>query len=184
MRYINLIFFLLLPIFFFIESNSNENKEIIKNNSGKIFFIRHAIAPGTGDPENFELNDCKTQRNLSLEGISQSINIGKYFKKNDIKIYKVLSSEWCRCKDTAEFAFSKFEIFSSLNSFYDKKFRHNKNKQIKNLKFFFKNLDDHNNLVLVTHYVVIFEVLGISANSGEIIVTNKNLDIIERINIK
>ena len=63
---------------------------------GKLIFIRHAYAPGSGDPNNFNLNDCSTQRNLSDEGRKQAQNIGKLFRKNEIKIEKILSSEWCR----------------------------------------------------------------------------------------
>ena len=59
----------------------------------KIIFIRHAIAPGNGDPENFNIKDCSTQRNLSENGIKQSKKIGLFFKNNKIKIDKVLSSE-------------------------------------------------------------------------------------------
>ena len=75
----------------------------------KIIFIRHAIAPGSGDPENFNLNDCNTQRNLDYQGIEQSKKIGLFFIKNDIPIDIVLSSEWCRCKDTAKLAFQNFK---------------------------------------------------------------------------
>ena len=84
---------------------------------GKIIFIRHAYAPGGGDPENFKINDCSTQRNLNDEGVTQSKFIGEFFKTKKIKIDKVLSSEWCRCKDTAKFAFNDFETFDALNSF-------------------------------------------------------------------
>ena len=45
----------------------------------KIILIRHSIAPGSGDPPNFKINDCKTQRNLSQKGIDQSERIGKLF---------------------------------------------------------------------------------------------------------
>ena len=76
---------------------------------GKIIFIRHALAPGNGDPENFDLNDCSTQRNLNQRGIEQSKFIGSIFNKNQIKIENVYSSEWCRCIDTAKFAFKNYE---------------------------------------------------------------------------
>ena len=68
----------------------------------KIILIRHAKAPGGGDPEGFKIDDCKTQRNLDEVGINQSKNIGKLFKEKQIKIDQVLSSQWCRCKDTAQ----------------------------------------------------------------------------------
>ena len=58
----------------------------------KLIFIRHAYAPGSGDPNNFNLNDCLTQRNLSEEGRKQAQKIGEFFKKNNIKIKKVFSS--------------------------------------------------------------------------------------------
>ena len=100
----------------------------------KIIFIRHAIAPGNGDPENFNIKDCSTQRNLSESGIKQSKKIGLFFKNNKIKIDQVLSSEWCRCKDTAKYAFKNFETFNALNSFYDERFAANETNQINDLK--------------------------------------------------
>ena len=86
--------------------------EIIKDlkKGGNIIFIRHAIAPGGGDPENFRLDDCSTQRNLDSQGIEQSKKVGLFFQQNNIPIDKVLSSEWCRCKDTAKFAFKDYEL--------------------------------------------------------------------------
>ena len=144
----------------------------------KIIFIRHAIAPGNGDPENFNIKDCNTQRNLSENGIKQSKKIGFFFKNNKIKIDKVLSSEWCRCKDTAKYAFEKFETFDALNSFYDDKFVANETKQINDLKKFIKNWDSDKNLVFITHYVVISSILNVGSSSGEIIISDKNLSII------
>ena len=183
MIYINLIIFLFLLISFNKLAYSKENIiEKIKEGK-KIIFIRHAVAPGSGDPVDINLEDCKTQRNLNDEGIKQSKNIGNFFKRNNISIGKVLSSEWCRCKDTAYNAFKEYKTFDALNSFYDKKFRKNKKKQIKKLKKYIREWNSEANLVLITHYVVILEILGVGVSSGEIIITNKNYDIIERINI-
>ena len=144
----------------------------------KIIFIRHALAPGNGDPDNFNINDCTTQRNLNKNGIIQSKKIGLFFEKNKIKIDKVLSSEWCRCKDTAKIAFKNFETFDALNSFYDDKFVVNETKQINDLKKFIKNWDSDKNLVFITHYVVISSILNVGSSSGEIIISDKNLSII------
>ena len=104
------LFLLILISLTFSNQVFSEDK-IIENlkEGGKIIFIRHAYAPGGGDPQNFNINDCSTQRNLSDEGINQSKLIGEFFKTNKIQIDKVLSSEWCRCKDTAKFAFNDFE---------------------------------------------------------------------------
>ena len=144
----------------------------------KIIFIRHAIAPGNGDPENFNIKDCNTQRNLSENGIKQSKKIGFFFKNNKIKIDKVLSSEWCRCKDTAKYAFKNFETFSALNSFYDERFAKNETKQINDLKKYVKKWNSDKNLVLVTHFVVISSILNTVSSSGEIIISDKNFNII------
>ena len=150
----------------------------------KIIFIRHAIAPGNGDPDNFNIKDCSSQRNLDNNGIKQSKKIGLFFKNNKIKIDKVLSSEWCRCKDTAKYAFENFETFDALNSFYDEKFTSNETKQINDLKKYIKNWKSDKNLVFVTHYVVISSILNVGSSSGEIIITDKNLNIIGSITTK
>ena len=175
----------ILVLSFFIFSNpvsSNEKLINLLKEGGKVIFIRHAYAPGNGDPENFNLKDCASQRNLNKEGINQSKKIGLFFSKNDIQINKVLSSEWCRCKDTAKYAFNNYKTFSALNSFYDVKFAKNKTKQIKDLKKYILDWDSKKNLVLVTHFVVISEILGTGSNSGEIIVSDKNFNIISSIN--
>ena len=78
---------------------------------GKIVFIRHSLAPGNGDPDNIDLKKCDTQRNLNQEGIEQSKKIGILFSVNNIQIDKVLCSVWCRCKDTAKYAFQEFQTF-------------------------------------------------------------------------
>ncbi len=182
MKHFKIIILIILFLFNHI-SHADENiVEILKKNDN-IIFIRHSLAPGSGDPENINLNDCKTQRNLNSEGIKQSKKIGNFFKKNDIKVEHIFSSEWCRCKDTAFYAFNNYKTFNALNSFYSEQFYKNKNKQIKNLKKFISNWDNNSNLVLVTHYVVISEILGIAAGSGEIIVSNKKYEIIDRIEI-
>ena len=173
MKKFYIFLFLLIPI----DTFSNENLISKLNDGNKIVFIRHALAPGNGDPENFDINNCHTQRNLNEKGREQSKQIGKFFLDNNIKIDKVLSSEWCRCKETAQIAFKTFEVFNALNSFYDARFEKNKTNQIKNLKNFIHNWNGNKNLILVTHYVVISEILGIGVSSGEIVISNKKFSI-------
>ena len=171
-------FKIILVLFLFLLNKTtfaNENIVEILKKGGNIIFIRHAIAPGNGDPQNFDISNCSTQRNLSKDGELQALKIGKFFKENDIKLTKVLSSEWCRCKDTAKIAFGNYETKNFLNSFYDEKFAANEDKQIKNLKKFIKKWKGDKNLVLVTHYVVINSILGVGSGSGEIVVADKNL---------
>ena len=149
----------------------------------KLIFIRHAYAPGNGDPAGFNLNDCSTQRNLSEDGRKQAQRIGEFFTKNKIEIDKVLSSEWCRCKETAKIAFKNYSTNSFLNSFYSTKFSKNKDKQVKAFNNYIKNFKSKKNLILVTHYVFISEVLNYGPSSGEIVVSDKNLNIIGSIEI-
>jgi len=149
----------------------------------KLVFIRHAIAPGNGDPNNFDINDCSTQRNLDEKGIEESKKIGLFFKNNKIKIDKVLSSQWCRCKDTAKYAFKNFKTFDALNSFYHEKFAANEAKQIKDLKNYIKRWNSDKNLVLITHFVVISSILNTGASSGEIIISDKNFNIVGSIDM-
>ena len=172
-----IVFFLII---FSTATYSQEQLINLLKDGNKLIFIRHAYAPGNGDPINFELNNCFTQRNLNHEGINQSKKIGQLFFKNKIQIDRVLSSEWCRCKDTAELAFSKYTTFNALNSFYDPRFEKNKDKQISDLKNYILKWNSKKNLVLVTHFVVILEVLNIHASSGEIIVSDKDFNIIGR----
>ncbi len=179
-----IIKFLLIIIFFLPENLYPTEVKDLLNEGGKIVFIRHALAPGTGDPENFNLNDCSTQRNLSKEGVNQSKRIGLFFKKNNIKIHKVLSSEWCRCKDTAANAFQKYETLSALNSFYDEKFAINEKKQINELKKYIQNWNSRKNLIFITHYVVISSILDIGVSSGEMIVVDKNLNYLGSVLLK
>ena len=162
------------------------NKKLIEklDEGGKIIFIRHAYAPGSGDPDNFNLNDCSTQRNLSEEGREQAKLIGKFFKENHIKVDKVLSSEWCRCKETAKIAFRNFSTNSFLNSFYNPLFAKNRNKQVKELNNYIETLKTNGNLILVTHYVLISEVLNYNPSSGEIVVSDKNFNVIGNVQIK
>jgi|TARA_B110000438_G_scaffold288479_1_gene321996 phosphohistidine phosphatase SixA len=180
-----LIGIFILSFFIFLNPASSNEKLINSlKKGGKLIFIRHAYAPGNGDPKNFNLNDCTSQRNLNLEGINQSKKIGLFFNINKIQLDKVLSSEWCRCKDTAKYAFNNYETFNALNSFYDVRFVKNKNKQIRDLKKYINNWDGKKNLVLVTHFVVISETLNMGASSGEIIITDKNFSVIGSIKTK
>ena len=170
------IFFLIFLSF----SNLYSNEKLIEKlkDGEKIILIRHALAPGSGDPINFDLNDCTTQRNLNIEGIEQSKKIGSFFNKNNIPIDEVLSSEWCRCKDTAKYAFEKFTTFNALNSFFSEKFQKNRKSQMTDLSNFLKKWDDEKNLVLVTHYVVILDIANQPVSSGEIVILDKNLNLI------
>ena len=156
-----------------------DEQKTIKNlkQGGKIILIRHSEAPGTGDPKNFNLNDCKTQRNLSKEGAEQAKRIGEFFRKNKISFEKVYSSEYCRCKDTARNAFINFETFSGLNSTFA-----NPSKTpayVKKTKEFIDKLDKNKNYILVTHHTTILGLTDYFANSGEMVIIDRSFKIVD-----
>ena len=183
MKILKLLIIIFISLTTSIKADLNKNLLNQLDDGGKLIFIRHAYAPGGGDPQNFNLNDCSTQRNLNNEGRKQAQYIGEFFKKNEIKIDKVLSSEWCRCKETARIAFKNFSTNNFLNSFYSSKYAKNKDKQIKMLNNYVKKFKSDKNLILVTHYVLISEVLNYAPSSGEIVVSDKNFNMIGSIEI-
>ena len=176
-------FIILLSLTTPIKAELNKNLLNQLEDGEKLIFIRHAYAPGSGDPDNFNLNDCSTQRNLNKEGREQAKLIGE-FLKNEIKIDKVLSSEWCRCKETAKIAFKNFSTNNFLNSFYSSRYAKNKDRQIKMLNDYVKNFKSDKNLIFVTHYVLISEVLNYAPSSGELVVSDKDFNMIGSIEIE
>ena len=181
----NIISLLAYLFIFLFTSQLNASNQAwnLAQEGNKILLIRHSLAPGGGDPPGFKINDCKTQRNLNRTGINQSKKIGKLFKKNKVPVDQVLSSQWCRCKDTAKYAFGNFKEFSALNSTFSPPYDENEKKQIKELKNFVKNWHGRGkNLVLITHYVVILAMTGETSSSGELIITDKNFKVLSTIN--
>ena len=174
------LFSLLLPLAY-----ANESTWSLLEDGGKIVFIRHAYAPGGGDPDNFVIEDCSTQRNLNQQGIDQSISMGQEFLKRDIPIQQVYTSQWCRCKDTASYAFGDYQELTSLNSTFEGNYRQNHQLQMKELKELIDSWDDtEGNLILVTHYVIIRGALGYYPSSGELVITDKNLEVLDSIKTK
>tara|TARA_B100000767_G_scaffold238196_1_gene232808 strand:- start:98 stop:679 length:582 start_codon:yes stop_codon:yes gene_type:complete len=183
MYFFRSFFFLIFFIFSnFTASLSSETIWTEARKGDNIILIRHALAPGGGDPDGFNINDCKTQRNLNEIGINQSKKIGKIFRDNKIPIDIILSSEWCRCKDTAFHAFGRFKEFSALNSTFSNPYIKNETRQIKEIKKYLKNWDGKGkNLILITHYSIITAITDAVPGSGEIVIADKNLNVLNTI---
>ncbi len=129
-----------------------------------ILFLRHALAPGFGDPDNFDLKNCDTQRNLDIKGRSQASKIGEELRLRNIKFTEILSSQWCRCKETANLLdLGKWKEFAGLNSFFQN--YANKEETMALLNHKFKVLNKGLTL-MITHQVVIRDVSGIVVYSG------------------
>ncbi len=166
--------FLLITTSAFGNNNFIFLKDFNENSASKVIFLRHALAPGNGDPQNFNVNDCSTQRNLDQVGISQSRMIGNAFKKLGIKFTTIYSSFWCRCKDTAlNMEVGEFKTHDSLNSFYEKHV--DRKVTLIKLNNLINSFDKSNGpYLLVTHYVNIYAFTGLSTSSGGMIAFDLN----------
>lgn len=133
---------------------------------GRVLLLRHALAPGTGDPTGFRLRDCSTQRNLDASGRSQAIKLGERLVRAGISRARVYSSQWCRCLDTARLLdLGPVMELPALNSFFGRPQERDAN--IAALRAFLATLPaDGPPVVLVTHQVTISALTGVFAASG------------------
>ena len=142
----------------------SEIETVKKSISANVVFLRHALAPGVGDPVDFIKEDCSTQRNLNDEGRSQARIIGDYLKKSNIRFSEILTSEWCRCIDTAkELDLGQWETFSGLNSFFqghEKKY-HVMDKLWKKIDFLEFNLGFKKSSISMVLSKIAFQALGL-----------------------
>jgi phosphohistidine phosphatase SixA len=138
------------------------------NPKGYVLLLRHTLAPGVGDPENFKLNDCSTQRNLSQVGRDDAKSVGEWLKRRDIKITRVESSRWCRAKETAQLlGIGRVRLNSNLDSLFESA---DPAKAIQTVRVKKQIVDWRNKsglLVLVGHFVNIGAVAGVGVGSGE-----------------
>jgi broad specificity phosphatase PhoE len=135
--------------------------------AGGVLLLRHAIAPGFGDPAGFRVEDCSTQRNLSEEGRRQAGAIGAWLRARGIGRAKVYSSQWCRCLETAALLnIGEVSALPALNSFFQRP-----DDRAPNLAALRDFLSDQalqdGPLVLVTHRVTVTALTGVFPDSGE-----------------
>ena len=154
---------------------ASELSELLKK-SDHVLLIRHAIAPGVGDPAGYKLQDCKSQRNLDAIGREQAKKTGQWLKAQGVGDALVFSSAWCRCKDTAEnLAFGSIVLEASLNSFFDD-MRQGPQSNVNLQKFIGNQLKTKGEkaLILVTHHVNIAEFAGENVGSGDMVLAKVN----------
>jgi phosphohistidine phosphatase SixA len=141
---------------------------------GYVIVIRHSISPGSGDPTNFTLDDCTTQRNLSDDGRTQARRIGETLKKEQVPIGRVLSSRWCRALETGRLAFGRVEGEPALDQFYKPEERDERTQLVRAL--IAAAPQSGPNLVLITHQPNITALTNLSVDEGEIIVMGAAAD--------
>jgi phosphohistidine phosphatase SixA len=145
------------------------------NPKGYVLLMRHALAPGVGDPENFRVGDCSTQRNLNDEGRQDAREIGQWLKRREVKILRVESSRWCRAKETAELlGVGRVRLNKNLDSLFEDEDALN-DPQTANIR---KRIVSHRNksglLVFVGHFVNFSAAVGVGLESGEGVLVRAN----------
>ena len=135
--------------------------------TGYVLLMRHALAPGVGDPENFTVNDCSTQRNLSDEGRAQAQEIGRWLKSTRIKVLRVESSRWCRAKETAKLlGMGKVKLNKNLDSLFEEVDVVNHPQTLQTRRDILAHRNKRGLLVMVGHYVNIAALTGVGVDSG------------------
>jgi phosphohistidine phosphatase SixA len=133
--------------------------------------MRHALATGTGDPAGYSLNDCSTQRNLDGQGKQQAIRTGQWLQRQGIQKAMVLTSPWCRCKDTANLLdFGQPEVEPAIGSFFEAS--HEAADYTQRLQKRLAQLGPTKGdkaLILVTHHVNILDYMGSHVGSGDMV---------------
>ena len=134
---------------------------------GIVAIVRHAHAPGTGDPARFALDDCTTQRNLGVRGREQARKIGAAIRAAGVTVDRVLTSQWCRCRDTARLLdVGPVADLPVLNSFFRNPDR--ADRQTAELRRLLFGLPPGETVFLITHFVNIRALTGRSVASGEV----------------
>jgi len=142
------------------------------NEPGHFLIMRHALAPGIGDPENFKLDDCETQRNLSDDGRAQARRLGEALRAAGIKVAQVYSSRWCRCLETARLLdVGPVTPLETLNSLRGRPGE--SPAQMEQLRADIDAMDLAKPTVLVTHQVVISALTGKPTGSGDGLVVKR-----------
>jgi broad specificity phosphatase PhoE len=143
---------------------------------GHAAFMRHSDAPGgAGDPAGFRLDDCATQRNLSEAGRAQARRTADQLKHNDVVFDRVLTSPWCRCRQTAELVTGKVaEDWDALSNLVGR--QEHRASQVAALKAYLGQLDRRSRVLFVTHGIVIAALVGLNPTQGEMVVVRIGAD--------
>lgn len=149
----------------------------LRTGRGYVVMLRHALAPGTGDPAGFRLGDCSTQRNLSAEGRRQAIAIGAQWRRERMPIDRVLTSRWCRARDTARLlAIGAVTAYPALDSSFTVSDATAARRAAEVRALIARHRGERGVLVLVGHQVNITDVTGVVPASGQAVVVKARAD--------
>lgn len=158
-----------------VSSAASLDGEALKNavtaHGTNVIFMRHALAPGYGDPDNFDITDCSTQRNLDATGRQQAQELGQLFRASGLTLDAILSSLWCRCQDTAiEMNIGAYRTHDGLNSFFQDYVGRDETLNLLHKEL--SQIQSDELVLMVTHQVVIQAITGISPRSGGMVLYN------------
>lgn len=149
----------------------------LRTGRGYAVLLRHALAPGTGDPAGFRLGDCSTQRNLSAEGRRQAIAIGAQWRRERMPVDRVLTSRWCRARDTARLlAVGKVSAYPALDSSFIVSDATASLRAAKVRALIARHRGEPGVLVLVSHQVNITDITGLVPASRQAVVVKAGAD--------
>lgn len=179
---------ILLTTLIFFQAKAIANSDslwTIWKQPGVHAIMRHATAPGFGDPDNFTLGQCNTQRNLNQTGREEARLLGQHIRAQGIELTSVYSSQWCRCVQTAEeLKLGKVQELPTLNSFFQG--RGSSNAQTTALKKHIAALGPTDKVLYVTHQVNTTALTGVYPESGQVVLfrlgQNGEIDVLGKIN--
>ena len=162
--------FMFLALFWPVAASLSAVADTPNRFVGTVLFVRHALAPGFGDPDHFSVKDCSTQRNLDETGRAQARSIGAKLMLADIKFSAIYSSHWCRCLETAQLlGLGTVTPFEGLNSFFQNHVP--REATLKKLRQMLKSLSPiAPPSLMVTHAVTIRAITGLSVTSGGVVI--------------
>lgn len=141
---------------------------------GDVVLMRHATAPGVGDPAGFKLEDCSTQRNLDEKGRVEARKFGEELKRRGVRVGAVLTSQWCRTRETAKLAFPAINARDepSFNSWFGQ-VPVESEAELKKSRDVLRRWSGPGVLVVVSHQVNIHAISGVPTASAEAVVMRR-----------
>ena len=171
MRWLTIFVVVMGMLFLPAPAHAVEPWSELRNESGLVVLMRHAIAPGGGDPAGFRLGDCETQRQLSAEGRAQARAIGREFRAKQIPIAGIRSSRWCRAIDTANLLnLGTVRTTPALDSVFTASEQVAERKKRMTLQMIRAHQRKSGVLILVGHQANIIDLTGIAPASGGAVV--------------
>lgn len=139
---------------------------------GYVILMRHASTdPGLGDPKDFRLDDCRTQRNLSEAGREEARRLAERLHAERVPVDRVYTSPWCRCRETARLAFGRAEDWEPLSSFFEMPHREGElTETVKKRIAGYSVRKPAGNVAMVTHNVNIAALTKLSVAPAEMVV--------------